>query len=462
MPIGLAYIGLPAFVSLASRFTSRAGDIRLDGVTLVFAAGLTVAVSLLLGAIMTVTASSWLTAADTSGPGRGATGRRLFRGLIVLHIAVSFALVVGAGLMLRSVLNLQRVDSGYQSRNVLTMRLSADFIRYWTAADRTSLFQNMLQSIQATPGVDAAAISGALPLSESGNVAEDLLETQQPEIDRSGHAVASLQVISPDFFKTVGMKLHEGRELSEDDSAHAPGVAVVNQSLARRYWPHSSAVGRRIRVGRGPWVTIVGVVADARQRLAEPVKDEVFRPLQQAAVVQVRVFVRSAAPLAAREEQVRLAVKRVDARQPVDSFQTFEDTREQSLVPMRLTALLVSVFAVIALAISAVGVGGVVGASVAMRVRAFGLQMALGATRGRLLRSVLSEGAALGASGLLLGFGFAVPLSSGLGNLMFEVDTHDVLTFAVVAGLLLAVTLGACVAPARRAAHVDPNVALRA
>ena len=209
-------------------------------------------------------------------------------------------------------------------------------------------------------------------------------------------------------------------------------------------------------------MTIVGVVADARQRLAEPVKDEVFRPLQQAAVVQVRIFVRSAAPLAALEEQVRLAVKRVDARQPVDSFQTFEDTREQSLVPMRLTALLVSVFAVIALAISAVGVGGVVGASVAMRVRAFGLQMALGATRGRLLRSVLSEGAALGASGLLLGFGFAVPLSSGLGSLLFEVDAHDVLTFAVVAGLLLAVTLGACVAPARRAARVDPNVALRA
>ena len=208
-------------------------------------------------------------------------------------------------------------------------------------------------------------------------------------------------------------------------------------------------------------MTVVGVVSDARQRLEQQPADEVLLPLRLRAPVQARFFVRSSLDPQQLEFAVRSAMRRVEPQQPIDSVQTLEGVREQSVAPARLTAILIALFAVIGVVVSTVGVTGVVSASVTARTREFGLQMALGATRARLLRAVLGDGLELALWGLAIGAVLALLLSQALGAVLFEVPPRDIPTFLAVTALLLTVTLGACLVPARRAALVDPSVALR-
>ena len=208
-------------------------------------------------------------------------------------------------------------------------------------------------------------------------------------------------------------------------------------------------------------MTVVGVVSDARQRLEQQPADEVLLPLRLRPPVQARFFVRSSLDPQQLESAVRSAVRRVEPQQPIDSVQTLDGVREQSVAPARLTAILIALFAVIGVAVSTLGVTGVVSASVNARTREFGLQMALGATRARLLRTVLGDGLELALWGLAIGVVLALLLSQALGAVLFEVPPYDIPTFLAVTALLLTVTLGACLVPARRAALVDPSVALR-
>ncbi len=466
----LAWQTVPILASLAARFTPRAVEIRFDQTSLWFAAVVAVVVSVLIGAIVTMTAASSLRGTDGLGHRRHVSTRpRLFKALVVVHIAVSFVLLVGAGLMLRSLVNLERIDTGYRTDNVLTMRLSSDFIEYPNMRAQSALFLQVLATLERTPAVTSVGISGALPLAGAGNLGEDTVEVDGPTAPtRVDKPLASLQSVSPGYFTTVGLAVRQGRLFTADDRAGADRVVIVNEGMARRYWNERSAVGRRLRVGEGEWATVVGVVADARQRLSEPPMDEVYWPLAQLPLVrglptpQVRIFVRGTLPAEPLEAVVRAAIREAAPRQPVDSVLPLTVVRDQSLAPMRVTTTLVGIFAAIALAISAIGLSGVAGASVSMRTRAFGLQMALGATRWRLLLGVLREGVALGVAGLMCGAALSVLLTRSLDQLLFEVTPYDPATFAAVAGVLMLTTVAACVAPARRAAMVDPCVALRA
>jgi len=277
----------------------------------------------------------------------------------------------------------------------------------------------------------------------------------------------SLQTVSTGHFATAGITLLEGHDFTGDDRVGAPAVAIVNRSMARRYWPEASAVGQQMRLSSG-WATVVGVVADARQRLSEAPMDEVFRPFAQLPLVGNlptpghHLFVRSRLDRGVLEAMLRDVVRRVDPKQPIDLVLTLENAREYSVAPFRTTAILIALFALIGVTISTIGVAGVVSASVQARTRELGLQMALGATRRTVVGDVLKEGLRLTGGGLAVGLVLALVLSQALRTLLFGVPPQDVQTFSGVAMLLVAITVTACGIPALRASRVDPSIALRA
>jgi hypothetical protein len=305
--------------------------------------------------------------------------------------------------------------------------------------------------------------AGSVPLNEGGAVGgTPLLVEGRDTGDGTPLPRVTTNVASGDYFRTVGMTVLAGRTFMAADDVSAPPVAIVNQSLARRYWPDGDALGHRVRLApTDPWMTVVGVVSDARQRLADEAGDQVFRPLLQQALPEARLFVRTAVAAGTMERQVRDAIRRVDAQQPIEAFQSLEDVRDGALASPRLTATLLVVFAAIALAISTLGIAGVVSFSVNQRTREFGTLMAIGMDRRFVLMLVLRQGVLLASSGIALGLVGAVSLGRVMAPMLYDVAPADPLTLVGVAVVLAVVTLGATLEPARRASNVDPMIALR-
>jgi putative ABC transport system permease protein len=463
--LAVAYQSLGLLTRLAGRFTPRAAEITIDGSVLVFMMALTVLTSLIFGTITTLAARANPATTLRATGTRSATGRQpVLNGLIVLQIAVSFALLIGAGLTLRSVLNLQQVDTGLQTKNVLTMRVALDFIKHRTPPDQSAIYRRLLDELSAVPGVEALSAAGTVPLNDGGRIGQAPLYIEGRDTDDGTPLPrVAAQVASEGYFRTVGIPVLQGRAFTNGDDLQSPGVAIINRSLARRYFADSDPVGHRVRQAADrPWLTIVGVVADARQRLASDPSDELYRPLLQQPLPEARFFARSSVPAGTLERQLRDAVHRVDPQQPVESVQTLEEARTAALASPRLLATLLAVFAGLALAISAVGIAGVIGFSVNQRSREFGVRMALGATARDVRQLVIRQGMLLAAGGLALGTAGALVLSRVMVALLFGVAQYDVLTFVAVAVLLTVVALAACFIPARRAASVDPIVALSA
>jgi predicted permease len=463
--LAVAYQSLGWLRALAGRFTPRADDIVIDGSVLLFLLLLTLVTSVVFGSVTTLASRPNPAAVLRDADTRTATARMpVLNTLVVLQVAVCFTLLVGAGLMLRSMLKLQNVDTGLQTDNVLTVRLALDFIKHPTPAQRTTVYRRLLDELAGVPGVERVAAASTVPLNEGGQLGSAPLYIEGRNTDDGSPLPrVTTHVASAAYFQTVGMTLLQGRPFSASDDLEAPGVAIVNQSLARRYWGEGSPIGRRLRVNpTEPWLTVVGVVSDARQRLAAEPGDDLFRPVLQQPLPESRFFLRSTLPAGTLERQVREAVRRVDPQQPVESFQTLNATRQIAMASPRLTTILLGVFAAIALVISAIGVSGVVSFSVNQRTREFGTLMALGVERRDVLRMVLKEGAILAAAGLGIGALGAMFLARAMAPLLYGVASYDLMTFVSVAVLLAVVTIGAALEPARRAASVDPMIALRA
>jgi len=456
--LAFAHASLPLLVSLAAQYTSRASEIQLNQAALVFACALSAVIALVCGAIVLAAAAPGLSRPDVLS-GRRDIGRDpVFRTLTVVQIAVSFALMVGAGLTYRSVTNLMRVDTGLRRHDIVTMRVSTDFIKYETPEGRAVLYDALLGQIRTLPGITDAAMSGALPLVRSGNLGD----VSVAALDQAGSPDirASLQSVSPDYFKTVGLELVAGRTFTADELAAEGRPIVVNRAMAARMWPGASAIGRRVRVA-GEWRTVVGVVGDARQRLDEAPTVEVFLPIGQYPPVQAHLVVRTSAPPGLVAASLREAVRRAEPQQPIDSMLTIEDARNESVEPARVTAALITVFALIGVIISLISVAGVVGASVQSRTRELGLAMALGAQRRQLVVQVVSDGSRLACTGIALGALLSGIMARSLRGLLFEVSIYDPAVHLAVMALLLSTIIVACLIPARRAALVDPCVALR-
>ncbi len=459
----LAHSGLNLLIAFVSHFTPRAREIRIDHTVLLFTLIIAVVTSIVSGTISALDAGSSRDLHDKSQHVSATLGRRRLRNaLIVSQVAVSFLLLIGAGLMLRSFLNLQHVDPGFQPENVLTMRIDLDFSKYNNEEKQRQFYESLLQRIEAQPGVRSAAATMIFPLGESMPMQNDfMIEGQTP--GQTSVPVGDFRVVSAGYFKTLQVPVIEGREFSIGDRPGAPSVVIINRSSARRFWGNQEALGKRISTDNGKtWIQVVGVVGDVKQNgLDQDASDEIYFPFAQAPLANASLVVKTTVePMSVARSIIEL-IYQIDPNQPAARVRSLEQVRSDSIAVPRLTLSLLGLFALIALAIAAVGIGGVMALNVSQRTHEIGVRMAIGAWPREIQRMVLRQGLRLTSFGLVLGVVGALSLTHILHGLLFEVKPTDPSTFVAVAGVLAIAAATATYFPARRAARVEPMTALR-
>ena len=392
-----------------------------------------------------------------SSVGRGRNARSL---LIVSEIALSLVLLIGAGLMIKSFIRLSHVNPGFQTENIATMRLALPAAQYTTPSSQAMFFQQVITRMQTIPGVQSAAAISRLPLT-SGNSSRGLNLEGSESTDGFN---ADYRVISPDYFQSMGIPLLAGRDVDERDKNQSSGVAIVNDIMARRFWPNESALGKRVLVDgdQNRWTEVIGIVGDVKHfGLESQVKPEMYVPYFNDPWPFMTVVVRSKSDLGALSAAIRSEVWAVDKDIPIPDIRTMDQLLSTSVSRPRFNMLLLGIFAAIALVLSAVGVYGVMSYSVVQRTHEIGIRMALGAAKSDVLRLVVGQGMRLLLIGIGLGLATALALTRVLTTMLFGVEPSDPTTFVLISVLLAGVALAACAIPARRATRVDPIVALR-
>jgi predicted permease len=466
----IAAVSMNLLVTFAARFTPRADEISLNGYVLLFTFLVSVFTGLFFGLMPALSIRPHLQAALKEG-GAQTTGTRMrnrLRSLLVVaQVAVSFALLIGAGLMLRSFEKLQNVNLGFNPEKVLVMRVSANWSKYTTGEQFRTFSLGVLEKMKNQPGVVSAAISNNFPLNSLGIAAggptySNFIIQGKPIAEGELNPQADARVISADYFRTLRMPILAGRDFEESDDAKAPAVAIINQSLARHRFEDDNPLGKQISFDGGrSWATIVGVVADVRQYglEREPV-DEIYRPIPQTFGSSILLLRTSIEP-ESLIRQTRAAIYEYDPETAIDRVQTLEQTRSESLASPRLTTILLSLFAGLALVITIAGIAGVMALSVTQRTRELGIRLALGATQKSVMAMVVRQGMALVLVGLAIGAIIAFQLTRVMATLLYAVEPNDPLTFAGVSAVLAIAAAIACFVPARRVTRIDPIIALR-
>jgi putative ABC transport system permease protein len=467
--LALAPTTLKVLVTFAERFTTRAGEIKIDAPILVFTILVSLSTGLVFGLAPAFSSSKDTGEALKQGSGRTTAGQathRLRGLLVVAQVAVSFMLLIGAGLMIRSFVRLQEVYPGFHSERLLAMRLSPNFTRYTQTGQLLTLSENILRRVRSVAGVDLAAFATNYPFNPGGlvngpNSANFEIEGR-PTSKGELAPLADANIVSADYFQTVGIPVVEGRALTDRDDQKAPQVAVINQTMARHRWPAEDPVGKRVSFDqRQTWIKIVGVVGDVKEYgLDRPVGDEIYATIQQAGFAG-RLVLRTAGDPMSVSAAVRAALHEVDPQLAVDQMQTVENLRHESVASPRVTTILLGLFAALALVICASGIAAVMALSVTQRTNELGIRLALGASRESILFMVLRQGLMLASIGTLVGIAGALALTRLLSTLLYDTSTTDVTTFAAVALVFLTVAAVACFIPARSVTSIDPLVALR-
>jgi putative ABC transport system permease protein len=464
----LAWVGLDALLAAAPRDLPRLDEIRIDAGVLLFSLGLAVVTGLFFGlapALQTAGADPGR-ALKEGGRGTTSVGVSLRRGLVVLEVALAVVLLVGAGLMIRSFVNVQRVDLGFDPERVLAARVTLFGSGYQQAPRVVDFYRELVSRTAATPGVEGAAAVGTLFLSATPNSTNFSIEGR-PDFTPEESVEVPVDSITPGYFAVMRVPLLAGRFFDDRDAAGAPDVVIINETMKRMYWPDESPVGRRIKYGnlasRGPWMTIVGVVGDTRRTgLDAVVRPETYLPHAQSASANMLLVVRTTGAPEAAVPLVRTVMRAIDPAIPLTAPRPVDEQLGEMTAQRRLNTLLLTVFAAVAAIVAAVGVYGVLAYSVQQRRRELGVRMALGATAGTLLRLVLREGVTLAGAGLVLGLAGALALGRALTSLLYGVSATDPATLAAIAGVAALAALVACLVPAIRAMRVDPTIALRA
>jgi putative ABC transport system permease protein len=397
----------------------------------------------------------------------GSLSANRFRGLLVVsEISLALILLIGSGLLVRAFRNLQQVDAGIRPDHLLTARLSIRG-QVFRDPERLRQFWTLLNArLQGIPGVVSATIAAGLPPERQENDNDTDIENFVPRKGGPIQNVAFDQIAGDKFFETLGATLIEGRFFDSRDGFGSPPVAVVNQTMAKAFWPGQSAIGKHIRPSGGAkeWTTVVGVTADIRNAgLNKPAGSEVFIPAAQLANASQNAYaiVRTAGDPERMASAVRNAVRAIDPTVPVSQMRTMADVMGAAESQPRFLAMVLTLFSTLALVLAGFGIYGVISYSVAQRTSEFGIRMALGAGQGDVFSQVLSEGAILAALGVVAGLAGATLLNRVLEGLLFQVNPFDPVTFAGMAAILVAASLFACWLPARRATTVDPIRALR-
>ncbi len=455
-----------ALVAASPMDIPRLRGVHLDGGVLLFALGISIATALVFGLAPALQAARADVGDTLKDEGRGsssARGSRLRQTLIVAEVALSFVLLAGAGLLVRSLLHLQDVDPGFAADHAAAIELMLPHARYPDAAANTAFYHRLIDQARAIPGVTTAGISTTLPLSGSSIGVGFSVEGRSEEETRA-RSSPRFFAISPDYFAAMQIRLLQGRAFTEHDNETSSAVAIVSAALAQRFWPGQSPIGKRVKISynKTGWREIVGVVADVKgSTLAEPATGAVYSPFPQTPWPFMSAVARTPGSAEAAGAALRASVPAIDpmlAPPPVKLLTTY--IRHATATP-RFTAMLIGSFAVVALLLAAFGLYGIMSHHVAQRQREIGIRLALGAQAGDVRSLVAVQALALGAIGIGFGLAGGLAATRALRTLLFGVGAADPATFAGVGALLAIVVAAAAYFPARRATRVDPMVALR-
>ena len=456
---------LPATIRLAPFREAR--TVLLHPAILAFTFGLAAVTGILFSLAPMLGARVRGAASLKASGDRGATSSftALRNALVAAEVALAVIVLAGAGLMIKSVTRLTAVDPGLTSHHVLTMGIALPQTDTYGPPVRTAFCEDVQREVGALPGVTSVAAISHLPLSGANAGRGFTIEGRAAPSATEGPS-ASYRLTCPGYFKTLGIPLVRGRDFTSADSVTAPEAVIVNETAASRYWPNQDPLGQRIKLGpptsENPWMTVVGVAKDVRHfGLDSDVRREMFRPYSQAVWPTMTVVVRTATEPLATAASVRSALSRIDPDQPVSRISTMDQVIEESIGSRRFPMLLLTLFSAVALALSAIGVYGVVSYIVSQRTREIGIRMALGARAAQVIRLVLGRSVVPIGAGLVVGMAGSLAASRLLATLLYRVEPGDPVVLGAIVTLLGASAIAACLVPARRAASVDPLVVLR-
>jgi len=463
--VGIAAALLRLLVPYAARFTPRAFEIGLNAPVLAFTLGVSVVVGIISGALpllaVTRDLASGLRARGDASQSGGRRGRAE-RALVVAQVAVSVVLLAAAGLSVRSMIELSRVDAGYRSEQLLSVRFTPSRERYTNGPSQLALGQRLFSAVEQQPGVTSVTFTANVPLTEGHRMSFGFIAEGQPTLDTATAPQAQMRIVTGSFFKTVGVPLLRGRTFDDRDRTGTEEVAVISRSFARRFWGDADPVGKRISGDAGAsWIRVIGVAGDVRDQALDKEPTDVFYVPFGQYPTGGNLLIRSSADPLVLARNVTAAVHAIDPDLPVDAIRTLSEIRLDSLAPRRLTASLLTLFGLLALLIAATGIGGVLAFSVSQRTREIGVRLALGAQRGEVLSLVLRQGGTMVVLGLALGTIGALWLSRFMQSLVYNIEARDPLTLGAACLTLAAVGVIASLGPARRATSVDPVIALR-
>ena len=465
--------GVEALAKLLPESLSKLQNVGVDARVLLFTLGVSVLTAVVFGGVPALLAARAKpgetlsdVARDTAG---GTSGRHVRRVLVVSEVALAVVLLVGAGLLIRTFQLLRQVETGFDTQNLLTMKVVLPMPKYAKPEARWAFYDEMLRRTKEVPGIESAGMITFLPLSFNGMNFSFTVEGQAPTDDMK-LPFALCRVVSPDYFRAMGIPLQRGRFFDAHDRADSQPVALVNRRFAEQYWPGEDPTGKRLKIGPldspNQWLTIVGVVGDVRQAgLYGDVRRDLYLPYAQdrrGFIAPRDLVVRTkGGDTASVAGAVRQAIWSVDKDQPISNVRTMDQVFAAAISQERFQALLLGLFAALAMVLACVGLYGVISYSVAQRTHEIGVRMALGARPLDVLRLVLRQGMTLTIAGLVVGVAVGLAATRVLSDMLFGVTPRDPVTFIGVPVLLLLVAFLACYIPARRATRIDPLVALR-
>jgi predicted permease len=464
-----AFAGLSILTSFIPDTISQAESISIDAKVLLFTALVAVATGLIFGLAPATQASNFSLNETLKEGGRdaagGSKGVRLRGLLVIAEVAVSFVLLIGAGLLISSFLHLRNLDPGFRADHLLTAKIDLPELKYPDREHRIPFFDNVIRRVSALPGVQSAAIVGNLPLTYNGDSMYIGVEgIPDPPPDQQRDVI--YRAIGPGYYNTMGIPLLRGRDFTEQDTTETAYAVIVSEKMAKHFWPGQDPIGKRLKPGAttsdSPWREVIGVVKDVRQNdfVAEPKLQMYLSYRQLKLLAPNALVVRTSVDPMSLAMPLRNAVWAIDKDQPVSNIRSMEEIVSAAMARQRFSTMLLGIFATLALVLAAVGIYGVMSYSVAQRTREIGIRLALGAQRSDVLRMTMGQGLKLVSMGVGLGLIAAFILTRVMASLLFGVNATDPTTFIAIPFVLMSVALLASYIPALRATKVDPIVAL--